>query len=96
MPRAASRLERFAMRQGGAFHLLSGGCTTNPSAHIPGEVASSRLNRNCSAVIPWLLENRNGLTVFAHANTGDDLKDHTEHVLWLGPSETLNLAMLSK
>jgi aromatic ring-cleaving dioxygenase len=47
-------------------------------------------------VIPWLLENRNGLTVFAHANTGDDLKDHTEHVLWLGPSETLDLAALSK
>jgi DOPA 4,5-dioxygenase len=47
-------------------------------------------------VIPWLIENRNGLTVFAHANTGDDLKDHTEHVMWLGSSETLNLAALSR
>ena len=46
-------------------------------------------------VIPWLIENRNGLTIFAHANTGEDLKDHTEHVLWLGPSETINLAALS-
>jgi aromatic ring-cleaving dioxygenase len=46
-------------------------------------------------VIPWLVENRNGLTVFAHANTGDDLKDHSEHVVWLGPSETLDLAALS-
>ncbi len=35
------------------------------------------------------------MTVFAHANTGNDLKDHTVHVLWLGPSETLNLAALS-
>jgi DOPA 4,5-dioxygenase len=49
-----------------------------------------------AAVIPWLILNRNGLTVLAHAETGDALKDHTEHVLWLGPSETLNLAALSR
>ena len=47
-------------------------------------------------VIPWLILNRDGLTVFAHAETGDALKDHTEHVLWLGPSETLNLSALSR
>jgi DOPA 4,5-dioxygenase len=45
-------------------------------------------------VLPWLVENRNGLTVFAHANTGDALKDHTAHVIWLGPSETLDLSKL--
>ena len=48
-----------------------------------------------AAVIPWLIVNRNGLTVFAHAETGNALQDHTEHVLWLGPSEPLNLAALS-
>ena len=47
-------------------------------------------------VIPWLIVHRGGLTVFAHAETGDALKDHTEHVLWLGPSEPLNLAALSR
>ena len=47
-------------------------------------------------VIPWLIVNRRGLTVFAHAESGDAMKDHTEHVLWLGPSETLNLAALSR
>jgi len=46
-------------------------------------------------VIPWLILNRRGLTVFAHALTGDALKDHTDHVLWLGPSETLDLSALS-
>jgi DOPA 4,5-dioxygenase len=46
-------------------------------------------------VVPWLIVNRGGLTVFAHAETGDTMKDHTEHVVWLGPSETLNLAALS-
>jgi len=47
-------------------------------------------------VIPWLVLNRNGLTIFAHAQTGDALKDHTEHVIWLGPSEPLDLAALSR
>jgi DOPA 4,5-dioxygenase len=47
-------------------------------------------------VIPWLILNRDGLTVFAHAESGDALKDHTDHVLWLGASEALNLAALSK
>ena len=46
-------------------------------------------------IMPWLIENRRGLTVFAHALTGDALKDHTDHVIWLGPSEPLNLAALS-
>jgi aromatic ring-cleaving dioxygenase len=49
-----------------------------------------------AAVIPWLIVNRKGLTVFAHAETGNTLEDHTEHVLWLGPSETLNLAALKR
>jgi len=46
-------------------------------------------------VIPWLMEHRSGLTVFAHAQSGDAKADHTEHVLWLGPSERLNLDALS-
>ncbi len=46
-------------------------------------------------VVPWLVLNRDGLTVFAHANTGDALEDHTAHVIWLGPSETLDLAKLA-
>ncbi len=48
-----------------------------------------------SEVIPWLILNRKGLTIFAHAQTGNALKDHTDHVLWLGPSEQLNLSALS-
>jgi aromatic ring-cleaving dioxygenase len=46
-------------------------------------------------LIPWLMLNRKGLTIFAHPTTGDPLKDHTDHVLWLGPSEALDLSALS-
>jgi aromatic ring-cleaving dioxygenase len=43
----------------------------------------------------WLTLNRGPLTIFAHANTGDDLADHTQHVIWFGPSETLNLSIFA-
>jgi aromatic ring-cleaving dioxygenase len=42
-------------------------------------------------VLPWLVLNRGKFTVFTHAQTGNALKDHTQHVVWLGPSETLKL-----
>lgn len=41
----------------------------------------------------WLALNRNGLTIFAHASTGDDVADHTKHVIWFGESEPLRLEL---
>ena len=43
----------------------------------------------------WAPVNRGDLTIFAHANTGDDLADHTRHVVWFGPSEPLELSIFS-
>lgn len=45
-------------------------------------------------LIPWLALNRRGLDVFVHPNTGDDIADHTDHVMWLGNSTTLNIDAL--
>ena len=42
----------------------------------------------------WLALNRNGLTIFAHTSTGDDLPDHTDHAIWFGPSEEIDLTPL--
>lgn len=42
-------------------------------------------------IIPWLALHRKGLTVFIHPETGNDLKDHTEHAIWMGTLETLHL-----
>jgi len=44
-------------------------------------------------VAQWLSLKRGELTIFAHANTGNDLADHTQHVIWFGPSEELNLSL---
>ena len=44
-------------------------------------------------VAQFLAVNRGKLTVFAHAETGEDLADHTHHVIWFGPSEKLDLSI---
>ena len=46
--------------------------------------------------ISWLMMHRGDHTVFVHAITGDDLKDHTQGVMWLGESEALNLDIFTK
>jgi DOPA 4,5-dioxygenase len=91
---AAARLCQAA---GKAFPLVVGRMHDKPvGPHPRGSCQLAFGPELFGEVIPWLVENRNGLTIFAHADTGDDLKDHTEHVVWLGPSETLDLAALSR
>lgn len=47
-------------------------------------------------VIPWMALNRDGLTVFVHAETGNHLADHSSHVLWLGESLPLDLSIFDE
>lgn len=49
-----------------------------------------------SEVVQWLAIARDGVTVFVHPETGDNLADHSDHVVWLGPSEDLNLDMFRR
>ena len=46
--------------------------------------------------ISWLDANRGDLTIFVHALTGDDLKDHTDFAYWLGQEVELNLEIFKK
>ncbi|MCV2403617.1 DOPA 4,5-dioxygenase family protein [Marinomonas sp. C2222] len=41
--------------------------------------------------IPWIEENRQGLTIFIHAISGDNMRDHTELTTWLGKEVELDL-----
>ncbi|MHA1537773.1 MAG: DOPA 4,5-dioxygenase family protein [Alphaproteobacteria bacterium] len=45
-------------------------------------------------IVPYLALNRDGLTVFLHPDTGDDIPDHTEHAMWLGEQRQLDLSAL--
>jgi len=42
----------------------------------------------------WAAVSRRGLTLFVHPTTGDAVADHTDHVIWFGPSEPLDLSVL--
>jgi DOPA 4,5-dioxygenase len=86
---------RLTEAAGKRFALTVGRMHDNPvGPHPRGSCQLAFAADRLAEVLPWLVLERGGLTVFAHANTGNALKDHTAHVIWLGPSETLDLAKL--
>ena len=62
--------------------------------HPTGSCQLSVPPEKFAEVTAWLALNRNGLTIFTHADTGDVMADHTDHVIWLGESQSLRLEVL--
>jgi aromatic ring-cleaving dioxygenase len=46
--------------------------------------------------VPWLMLNRDGLTVLLHPETGDNLSDHSTHATWFGAVLPLRLDVFRK
>ena len=46
--------------------------------------------------VPWLMLNRDGLTVLLHPETGDDYTDHSAHAAWFGAVLPLRLEVFGK
>jgi DOPA 4,5-dioxygenase len=44
-----------------------------------------------SRLVPWLMLNRQGLSVLVHPLTGNDYNDHALYPLWLGSALPLDL-----
>ena len=44
-------------------------------------------------LVPWLMQHRGDLDVLVHGDTGDDLVDHTQYVIWLGTPQDLDTDM---
>jgi aromatic ring-cleaving dioxygenase len=44
-----------------------------------------------ASFLPWLMLNRDGLTILLHPETGNDLADHTKHAVWFGAVLPLRL-----
>ena len=83
---AAEVQERFGVAVG-HFHLRAVG--PHPRGSVQMTVPAERFGE----VATFLSVARRGLTIFAHASTGDDRADHTSNVVWFGPSEPLNLTI---
>ena len=83
---AAEVQNRFGVAVG-HFHLRPVG--PHPRGSVQMTVPANRFGE----VATFLSVGRAGLTIFAHASTGDDRTDHTENVVWFGPSEPLDLSI---
>ena len=60
-----------------------------PHPHWSCQLAFTALDFD--QLIPWLDQQREGLSVLVHGLTGDDLADHTDHAYWLGEPALLKL-----
>jgi aromatic ring-cleaving dioxygenase len=83
---AAAVHEQFGVLVG-HFHLRPVG--PHPRGSVQMTVPTDRFGE----VATWLAVNRAGLTIFAHASTGNDRQDHSHNVVWFGPSEALDLSL---
>ena len=76
------------------FGIAMGRMHDNPvGPHPTGSCQLSVAPEAFGEIIPWLALNRDGLTIFAHAESGDHMADHTGHVVWLGESLALDLSI---
>ena len=83
---AAEVQRRFGVAVG-HFHLRPVG--PHPRGSVQMTVPTNRFGE--VATFPSV--RRAGLSIFAHASTGDDRTDHTSNVVWFGPSEPLDLSI---
>ncbi len=47
-----------------------------------------------ASFLPWLMLNRDGLTILLHPGTGNACADHTDHAVWFGSMLPLRLDVL--
>ncbi|KPX86693.1 DOPA 4,5-dioxygenase-related protein [Pseudomonas meliae] len=79
--------EKFALQMGRVHQKLVG-----PHPDWSCQLAFG--HEQLADVTLWLALNRDGLVVFLHPLTGDELRDHTDHAIWMGAVRPLNLGAL--
>lgn len=62
--------------------------------HTKPQFQVSFTHQAVSEILLTLIEDRNGLNVLIHPNSENELKDHTENVMWLGNPIPLDLEKL--
>jgi aromatic ring-cleaving dioxygenase len=79
--------ERFAVRLG-RWHDASVGPHPSSMYQVAFDVAEF------PRLLPWLMLNRQGLSILVHPLTGNDYDDHAHFPLWLGTPLPLKLEVL--
>lgn len=74
--------------QVGAIHSKPVGPHLKPMFQVL--IPLGKLNK----IIPWLMENRSDLSILIHGESGDDWRDHTQLLMWMGKPLPLNLDAL--
>lgn len=93
-PEEVGRAQAFARQAQERFGVPVGHFHLRPvGPHPRGSCQLTVLPEQFGEFAQWAALNRSGLTIFAHAETGDDLADHTQHVIWFGPIEPLDLTI---
>lgn len=92
-PEQIETAQALAREAQGRFSVLVGRFHTRPvGPHPRGSCQLTVAPDSFGPFAAWAALNRGSLTIFAHADTGKDLTDHTAHVIWFGDSEPLNLS----
>lgn len=87
------RASKLCRQAGELFSLKIGRVHQKPiGPHTKWSCQVAFASKHFDELIPWLIENRHGLSILVHGLTGDDLKDHTDYAYWLGESVELDLS----
>ena len=62
--------------------------------HLKGMYQALFAPEEFAKVVPWLMLNRDGLTILLHPGTGNPYLDHTDHAVWFGSVLPLRLEAL--
>jgi DOPA 4,5-dioxygenase len=87
--RVRDALGRFGVKLG-RVHDRAVGPHTKPMFQVtiaPDEFAT---------VVPWLMLNRDGLSVLVHPTTDDVIADHETRPLWMGEPLAIDIAFMQK
>ena len=86
--RAAAEKVRAGLAQ---FNVQLGSWHDAPvGPHLDAMYQALFSNDEFGKVVPWLMLNREGLSVLVHPSTGDGYGDHLDRSLWLGERLKLN------
>ncbi|MFC5496627.1 DOPA 4,5-dioxygenase family protein [Caenimonas terrae] len=94
---SAGRARALCERAAAAFPLKMGRVHERPVGPHPDWSCQLAFRAELFAqVVPWLMLNRDGLVVFVHPLTGNDLVDHRDRAMWMGAVRPLDLSMLDE